>query len=81
MEFWISTPDKPDVAFSINFGGSEPIREGFADLTLENLRAVAENNEPINLCADVANFDELWVFACKLGEAIGVEAVKIRYGI
>lgn len=81
MEFWISTPDKPDVAFSIFFGGAEPTRSGFNELTLDRIREVALWNDPINVWADLANFDELWVFACKLGQAIDVEAINIRYGI
>lgn len=81
MEFWISSTDTPDVAFSISFGGEDPHRALFEDLSIENLRAVALNCDPINLEAYVASFDELWVFACKLGESVGFESVKIRYGI
>lgn len=81
MEFWITSPSVPDVAFSISFGGKNPSREAFVELTLDNLQAVARNGDPINLEASVASFDELWLFACQFGEAIRVESVKIIYGI
>jgi hypothetical protein len=81
IEFWVSVPGQRDVAFSIEFGGSEVERYGFEDLSRSKLESVARHHDPVNLRAAVANFDELWLFACQFAEEVGIASLQLRYGV
>lgn len=81
MEFTVSVPGQPDVAFSLEFGGDPVERYGFDDLSLGRLEDVARDGDPINLRASVANFDELWKFACQFAEKVGIASIQMRYGV
>lgn len=85
LEFWITTPTQPEIAFSVEFGRRDAKRIGFGqlvgDLDRETLEAVARGRDPVNLRASVANFDELWKFACQLVEECGIGSIQLRYGV
>ncbi len=81
MEFWVRAPGQAEVAFSLEFGGTPIERYGFEDLSRERLEAIAREVEPVNLRASVANFDELWLFTCRLAERMCIKEVQLRYGV
>jgi hypothetical protein len=81
MEFWVKSPGEAEIAFSMEFGGQQVERYGFEDLSRSELESVARDGDPINLCASVANFDELWKFTCIFAESSGIASVQLRYGV
>ena len=80
MEFRIDKDGQSPIAFSVEFGGKEHDRLGFADLTLEELRERAEGGDPVNLMASVFNFDELWLFASMLVQRMALSSISIAFG-
>lgn len=81
LEFTVSAPGQADVAFALEFGGDPVERYGFDDLSLGRLEDVARDGDPINLRASVANFDEMWKFACQFAEKVGIANIQMRYGV
>lgn len=80
MEFTIEKDGQPPIAFSIEFGSKEHDRLRFDGLTLNELRARAEDGDAVNLMATVLNFDELWLFANMLVERMSLSSISIAFG-
>lgn len=80
MEFRIEKNGLEPIAFGVEFGGKERDRIGFAELTLESLQEAADLGDTASSMASVFNFDELWLFANKLVQRLGLTSVSIAFG-
>ncbi len=80
LEFWIERPGASALMFAVEFGGKEHERFGFTALTLAALEEAAANHDPAEY-ATVANFDELWLFACNVAERLEVTKLELSYGL
>ena len=81
MEFWLESELEPDMLFAVEFGDSLRNHAVFPEeLTREVLQNDAEGCDP-SMHATVANFDELWLFACRLAEKLKVAGLHMSYGI
>lgn len=80
MEFRIEKDGLEPIAFGVEFGGKEHDRIGFAGLTLKALQEAADLGDTESSMASVFNFDELWLFANKLVQRLGLSSISIAFG-
>ena len=80
MEFRIEKDGLEPIAFGVEFGGKEHGRIGFSELTLEALQEAADMGDTASSMASVFNFDELWLFANKLVQRLGLSSISIAFG-